>query len=240
MAERKSRRRAPGIAGAALILCYTMALITGIIWFLAGNAGVMEGEMRRFAPPETTGLPEREYPGMAVHITDYLKGRKDSFQYVLRGTDGAEILCFHDYEQTHMADCRDLILLDGAVFLICAVLGAGSAVVVLRADADGRAASRRGAKRALIALGGIAAALALWAVLDFEGFFTTFHRIAFRNDLWLLNPGTDLLIRLMPEGMFIDLGVKGLTAFAAGMLVPAVRLMTSDRKKNAGERNDVS
>ncbi|MBQ8074276.1 MAG: DUF1461 domain-containing protein, partial [Clostridia bacterium] len=77
--------------------------------------------------------------------------------------------------------------------------------------------ARRGMLATLRGLGAAAAVLVLWAVLNFDGLFVTFHRLAFTNDLWLLNPRTDLLIRLMPEEMFVDLGLKGLCAFAAGM-----------------------
>ena len=62
-----------------------------------------------------------------------------------------------------------------------------------------------------------AAGLLLWAAVSFDGLFLTFHRVAFRNDLWLLDPRTDLLIRLMPSALFMDLGLKGLGAFAAGL-----------------------
>ena len=55
----------------------------------------------------------------------------------------------------------------------------------------------------------IAVILVIWAVADFNGFFITFHRIAFTNDGWLLNPRTDMLIRLMPEEFFISLGIRG-------------------------------
>ena len=199
--------RGAEIRGMLFALSVTLALLTGIIRFLAGNAGVMETEMLRFAPPERTGLPEAEYSAMAAHITDYLTGRTDSFQYFLTVSGGERIPCFHDYEMTHMADCRNLIRLDGIVCAVCTVLVALSA----------RRMSLRGAGRVLYGLGIAATVMVLWAVFNFDGLFVTFHRIAFRNDYWLLNPRTDLLIRLMPGTMFIDLGRKGLAVFAAGM-----------------------
>ena len=61
--------------------------------------------------------------------------------------------------------------------------------------------------------------LIIWALADFNGLFVTFHKVAFRNDGWLLNPKTDLLIRLMPTAFFVRLGIRGLLRFAA---VPAV------------------
>ena len=82
-----------------------------------------------------------------------------------------------------------------------------------------RHAFARSGLRVLRALCAITAGLALWAAFDFDRFFTLFHRIAFTNDLWLLNPRTDLLIRLMPESLFIDLGLWGLGAAGCWLLV---------------------
>ena len=39
--------------------------------------------------------------------------------------------------------------------------------------------------------------------MNFDGLFITFHKIAFTNDLWLLNPNTDVLMALMPLPFFI-------------------------------------
>ncbi len=34
---------------------------------------------------------------------------------------------------------------------------------------------------------------------DFNKYFIIFHHIFFNNDLWMLNPDTDLLINIVPE-----------------------------------------
>lgn len=39
---------------------------------------------------------------------------------------------------------------------------------------------------------------------DFNKYFTQFHLIFFDNDDWILNPQTDLLINIVPEGFFRD------------------------------------
>ena len=44
--------------------------------------------------------------------------------------------------------------------------------------------------------------LGVIAAFGFTDAFVLFHRLMFRNDLWLLNPQTDLLIRLMPTAFF--------------------------------------
>jgi integral membrane protein (TIGR01906 family) len=51
-------------------------------------------------------------------------------------------------------------------------------------------------------------AFAIWAAVDFDGAFTFFHRLLFTNDLWLLDPRTDLLIRICPESMFAAMGLR--------------------------------
>jgi len=207
------------ICGAVLAAALVLALITGIIRGFAGSSALFLHEMERFAPPEKTGLPEAEYPGMAAHIADYLAGRKDSFQYEVNLPDIGPRACFHDHELAHMADCRGLIRLDGIVCAVSLILAALAAGLLIRRRKEGFREAFRGAKKALLALSAAAAGFLLWAAVSFDGLFLTFHRVAFTNDLWLLNPRTDLLIRLMPEEMFVDLGLKGLGVFAAGLAV---------------------
>ncbi len=192
--------------------------VTGIIRWISGDAGGMAEAMLHFAPEKSTGLPAAAYPGMAKMITGYLTGAEERFSYTLMRADGTMVSCFHDYEAAHMADCRGLISLDTWVCLIClGLLLAAVGWQILRGRKRGSEAwlpFLRGMRNALLALCGLAGALALWAAIDFDSLFVLFHRIAFTNDLWLLDPRTDLLIRLMPVELFMHLGLKGLGAAA--------------------------
>lgn len=61
---------------------------------------------------------------------------------------------------------------------------------------------------------GSMAGLAFLISTNFTKYFNTFHLIFFDNDDWILNPKTDLLINIVPEGFFRD------TAFAiAGLFL---------------------
>ncbi len=44
--------------------------------------------------------------------------------------------------------------------------------------------------------------------MDFDKYFTKFHEIFFNNDLWILNPETDLMIQMMPLSFFQMMAVK--------------------------------
>lgn len=69
-----------------------------------------------------------------------------------------------------------------------------------------------------IFIGGMAGLAALIST-DFTKYFTTFHLIFFDNDDWILNPKTDLLINIVPEGFFRD------TAYAIAFLFLGVCLL---------------
>lgn len=43
---------------------------------------------------------------------------------------------------------------------------------------------------------------------DFNKYFTIFHHIFFSNDLWILNPKTDLLIQMLPEDFFMNMASR--------------------------------
>ena len=193
------------LAGAAAALLWILAGIALVIRLTAGNGGLLAAEMLRAAPPEVSGLPAEEYPGVGDMTASYLTGGTETFQYTL--PDGTE--CFQPHEVAHMADCRGLIRLDIRVCIVCTVSAAAlTAFGLLRAA--GRKGFLWGILWGLRTAGIIAAVLLAWGLVNFSGLFVTFHRVAFPNGGWVLNSGTDLLMRLMPLKFFIRLGVYGL------------------------------
>ena len=221
-------------AGAAFALFAVFFWITLTIRWIAGDGALMAAEMLDTAPPEATGLAPEEYPAMGSLTAAFLTGT-GRFQMTRTGENGEEIPYFHDYEEAHMEDVRGLIRLDTAVMwvtLAAAALLAAAGILLrnLRAFARG----------ILLGLGILLAVLAgflAWALIDFEGLFITFHRVAFTNDGWLLDPRTDLLIRLMPEVFFMRLGVRGLArALAMPAGLAAAAWLTLRKKKNTVPR----
>lgn len=60
------------------------------------------------------------------------------------------------------------------------------------------------------------AALAAIISTNFTKYFILFHHMFFNNDLWILDPSTDMLINIVPEGFFMD--TAGRIAFLFGSL----------------------
>ena len=233
-------RRAAGCVSAVLI---TVGWMAAVILLLAGDGALLAREMLRCAPPERTGLPAAEYAGVGRMTADYLTGRREPFQHEFLSDTGTPVRCFNAREQAHMADVRGLIALARAVAFaaLCAGLAllgwglffAGKASLPGPETINGKQAFRQGVRLGLAGLALLASGLAVWAILNFDGFFVTFHRLAFTNDLWLMDPRTDLIIRLMPTSFFIALGRRG--ALLA-LLAPAFLLVISRLGGRTGMR----
>ena len=74
-------------------------------------------------------------------------------------------------------------------------------------------------------------AVALYAASDFNTFWIRFHHVFFtKNDYWLLNPKTDILINMVPEQFFYDLVFKIVLLFFTGFLL-ANGIAVAYRKK---------
>ena len=216
------------VLGAIFGFAWMVFGVTLVIRWVAGDGGLLAAEMLRAAPPAVSGLAEKDYAGVGAMTAEYLTGKRAEFQYVAAEEDpnGAcrrrEV--FQAHEAAHMADCRGLIALDGWV---CA----GSLAVCAACCAAGVFCGRarrlflQGAGWGLAGFFGIAAVLGIWAAVDFDGLFVTFHRVAFPQGGWLLDPRTDLLIRLMPVSFFIRLGVTGLLRFGLFATVTVLGLL---------------
>lgn len=212
-----------------------LVLLASLAWCCGTCSPLMLRMMKTFAPPEATGLAEELYEPVVDMITGYLANDPeiDSFHYTAVYPDGTRLTLFNDREAAHMADCRRLfglcreLMLNGTALLaFCAAL-----LTAFRHEARAR---RQGLLRGFGLSLLIAAALLLWGVIDFSSLFLLFHRLAFTNDLWLMDWNRDLIIRLMPQPFFLCqaglLGGAWLIFTTAGLIVSALLLKLTPKK----------
>jgi len=150
------------------------------------------------------GLTDEEQNAFAEEIVSFMKGETDAQPAVL-----------NEREQQHMLDVRKLVLLAQQVSKVLMTIAAGLAVVIAWTGAQEK---RRGMPLGTLAgVAIIAAFVGLTAVMinarGFEALFIRFHEMFFTNDLWLLNPQTDILIRMMPQLLF-ERAAKGVVTGA--------------------------
>ena len=115
-----------------------------------------------------------------------------------------------------MLDVRALVNLANTLSKGCMTLAAALAVVIAWTGAKDK---RRGlpfgvVSGALLAAAAVGGAYSLMHAQGFEALFVRMHEVLFTNDLWLLNPQTDILIRMMPQLLFeraaMDVAVKAM------------------------------
>ena len=71
---------------------------------------------------------------------------------------------------------------------------------------------------------------------DFTKYFVIFQHIFFNNDLWMLNPDTDLLINIVPEPFFMDTAARIAATYGVSVLaVFAICLIILYYKTSARE-----
>jgi len=205
------------VLSSLLALAFSLALLAAAVYVPGTAEWVMRPLMEHFAPPEDTHLPAEEYGPVVGMITRYLQGDEIPFQHVFL-MNGAQYAAFNAKEQHHMADVQSL-------FHLCRTVGWTSAgVAIALAVILRRTFPWRIFRRTLIAILAAVTAVIILACIDFDSLFILFHQLAFANDLWLLDPKTDLLIRLMPLEFFISYAaiISGLWLLGmAGLLIYA-------------------
>ena len=210
----------------------SLMLLTAAIYIPATADWVMLPLMKHFAPPEDTRFPAEEYAPVVSMITAYLQGDDIPFQHVFTA-DGTQYAAFNQKEQHHMADVQGL-------FGLCRVIGWGClGVVILIGMALRKDFPWRTVSRTLIAILATVTVLIILACVDFNSLFVLFHRIAFTNDLWLLNPQTDLLIRLMPIEFFISYAAIIGCCWLTGMTVALTVSIFAQRFRKKGVPHDI-
>ena len=123
-----------------------------------------------------------------------------------------------------MADVKRLVQW---VYVLCLVAG----VYLLAATAWGFTSQRRRFVRWLAQRGlwggcltlGLVVAVGLFALTGFYSLFLKFHQLSFANDFWLLDPRTDYLLLLFPQGFWFDVTMRvvALVVAAAAVLTAA-------------------
>jgi integral membrane protein (TIGR01906 family) len=177
------------------------------------DAELYHREQTRAGILPAAGISDEALRALDGRLADYLRGDAAALE-----TDPP----FNGREMTHLRDCFDLFALLRKVrarLIPWAVLLIAGGAWLLQDKRRVRLCAWLSPLLLLIPLG----LFALFAALHFDRAFTLFHRVLFRNDLWQLDPKTDLLIRICPESMFARMGARiGAYSLAAILAVSAL------------------
>ena len=158
-------------------------------------------------PPDEYGFTTQDRLHWAPFALDYLINNADSsYLGALKFDDGSPL--YNPRELSHMDDVQRVA--QGALRAWLASTAILALLGLWAWRADWLSAYRRGLRRGGWLMLGLAAAVALFAAIDFWRFFTLFHSLFFQGDTWLFEY-SDTLIRLFPlrfwEDVFICVGL---------------------------------
>ena len=130
-----------------------------------------------------------------LYVTDemmaYLRGSRDDLN-IDTVVDGTPREFFNAREKAHMADVRNLFLGGLALRRLCLFLAAASVALLALLKVPLKHLLPRMLCAGTVLFLGVTALLAGIISTDFTKYFIIFHKIFFTNDLWQLDPRTDL------------------------------------------------
>ena len=204
------------IAQWLLVLCLPVLLLTASVSGAVNSPWLYHYGFDKYEVSETTGLAEPELDKIVTGLIDYFNSADASISLTVM-QDGEPFEVFNEREIAHLRDVKGLFRLVYGLLLGTVVYAAIYIGVSLFWWQDRRL------YRGLIFGGGLTLVLmliiGLSAAINFDWLFRQFHLISFANDLWMLDPATDYLIRLFPRGFWFDAAIFSAAAAAFGALV---------------------
>ena len=183
-----------------------LSLLCSIAASCVTNENLMEQGFLSYSQTAHLNVSPTRYEDYAKAICDYLDGKTPVTQIANPETGETEP-AFSDKENLHMADVKGIVNLLKIVRWAGGGIVIGALLVLYLKSKDNKAQflsdAVRGFALSALFLLLIATFLAIWGAVNFDGLFVTFHKLSFSNDLWILDPNTDLLVALMPLPFFI-------------------------------------
>ena len=195
---------------AVLLIFCLIAYLASALAAIATDSDRMLQKMNAYSDTTLSSVSSEEYPALAISLTDYLKGKADTAQIELI-KNGQKATAFSAKELMHLEDIKGLISFTGTlrytalIFIFFAMMS----FFIIRKKAPEflkLIKPQRTMSITLYSFFAVSIALLVWGLVDFNSLFYTFHMIAFKNDLWLLDPRQDLLLQLMPSDFFLSYG----------------------------------
>jgi integral membrane protein (TIGR01906 family) len=151
---------------------------------------------------QSTGLDSEQLEIAVEGLRQYFNSDEE-FISITVIKDGTSFTIFNEKEVIHLKDVKDLFHLDYQLLGISLLYALGYASLSLLVCKERRQLAEATLWGAGLTLG-LMLILGIGALFDFNDLFWQFHVISFSNDFWLLDPNTDYLVMLFPNGFWYD------------------------------------
>ncbi len=214
-----------------------IALLIMSIEMFALNPGFFDSEYSKLGTAQSIGISDKDLKSVTQDLLEYTAGERENLD-MQAGINGRQREVFNEREKDHMVDVRALYIAARTVRTVC--FAGAAALLILAFLLSGRKALLKLCRSFLRVSGAfvvIVAALAVYAASDFNSFWTSFHHVFFTNELWILDPSTDVLIMMVPQQFFSDLVtriiIRFISIFLTLNIVAAVGMLLYRKKQIA-------
>jgi len=209
-----------GVLSLAFVVLLPLLVISTSLRSLVTDRDLLLQGFRDNQVGRTTGLDQPQLERIADAFVAYFQGPPGQIQ--MQVTVGGQTRpLFNQREVEHMEDVQALIQWFLRMQVVCAILFVirlGFAVVVDRSPT----LLGRDLLWSAALMVGLVVLVGVLSLVDFTELWTRFHQIAFRNDLWQLDPRADYLIMLFPEPFWFTATIRMATLVAVQVVVLAV------------------
>jgi integral membrane protein (TIGR01906 family) len=200
------------------VLAVPLVLVTASVTWAINSPGVYSRGFEKYGVSLATGITTSDLRQAGADLRRYFNSGDEPLVLRARVSE-VEQEIFNPREVQHMGDVKRLVR---GVYAVLA----GSGAYLLAAAAAGCLWRRRRFVPTLagLCLGGggltlgLVVGVGLVAVAGFDSLFLTFHQLSFSNDFWQLDPRTDYLVMMFPQGFWFDATVVVATVTAAAAL----------------------
>ncbi|MBS4535444.1 TIGR01906 family membrane protein [Clostridium sp. D2Q-14] len=194
------------IIGIIFIISLIVTLLLTNVQISTFDRKFFQDKFEEYNISEVTKMEENTLMEVTDEMLKYLKGdRKDLI--IEAKIDGRQELVFGEREILHMVDVRNLFKKGFMIRNISLILVIVTLFLIVRFYIKDL--------YKILIIASIVPTLILFIFgillsINFNKYFDIFHEILFTNDLWLLNPDTDILIQMLPLDFFNSIAIKTL------------------------------
>ena len=191
-------------------LLFILIIISGCLNFIVRSSLIYDYNISTYSIESRTSLPLEKIKEINLSIRTYFFDEKELL----------DVDIYSDKEVLHMKDVKSVmsfifdlskilsIIFCILTFVLTSYLGVNLYKLIFHS---------------LILFSSILILLGASFLLFFQELFIIFHKIAFNNDLWILNPNKDYLLMMYPEDFFRDVaGLILLSSFLLNVIVYAL------------------
>ena len=207
-----------------------LAILLTILQYYSYNKDFYIEEFKKYDIAKVTSMSQEDLSKTADKLISYIKD--DSKDLNIEAVINGEVTeVFGQREKQHMLDVKELFGKGHLVRNISLGLVLTAVIIIVLLSKK----RKKNIYQSILWAGIIPIILMIilyiLVKIDFHKYFTYFHKIFFANDLWLLNPKTDVLIQMLPLEFFIDISTRIIGWFLGISIMMTVIAFINLKKK---------